>query len=123
MIEGFQKMSKAYDTLMRSGKFTAAQNKDEAGDAVDSVGELVAMCERDGFIPKYYIDSPKDKVDRVIQDMQEYTHDLVTEELGLGNLIENSLKALERERETIKEASLIGEDEKEKREEDALFDY
>lgn len=104
-IDGAQKMAKVYDSLMKSGKFTAAQNKEEQGEFVDSVGELVAICEKDGFIEKYYIDGPKDKVDRVIQDMQEYTHSLVTEELGLGNLIENSLKALERERESIKAAA------------------
>ena len=31
-VEGFQKMSKVYDSLMKSGKFTAAQNKGESGD-------------------------------------------------------------------------------------------
>jgi hypothetical protein len=57
-IEGFQKMSKVYDTLMKSGKFTAAQNKSEAGEFVDSISELVLVCERDGFIPRYYVDTP-----------------------------------------------------------------
>jgi len=38
-------MSKVYDSLMKSGKFTAAQNKAEKGEFVDSVGELVALCE------------------------------------------------------------------------------
>ena len=41
-IDGFQKMQKAYDSLMKSGKFTAAQNKGESGEFVDSIGELVA---------------------------------------------------------------------------------
>jgi hypothetical protein len=62
-------MSKVYDTLMRSGKFTAAQNKEEQGEFVDSVGEIVAICEKQGFIPRYYVDKPADKVDYVIQDM------------------------------------------------------
>jgi hypothetical protein len=48
---------------MKSGKFTAAQNKAENGEYVDSVGELVMMCEKDGFIPRYYVDEPNDKVD------------------------------------------------------------
>ena len=65
-IEGFQKMSKVYDSLMKSGKFTAQQNKSEKGEYVDSISELVALCEKDGFIPRYYIDEPKDKVDRVL---------------------------------------------------------
>ena len=65
-IEGFQKMSKVYDSLMKSGKFTAQQNKAEKGEYVDSISELVALCEKDGFIPRYYIEEPKDKVDRVL---------------------------------------------------------
>ena len=121
-IDGAQKMSKVYDSLMKSGKFTAAQNKEETGEAVDSIGELVALCERDSFIPKYYIDKPNDKVDRVIQDMQQYTYNLVTEELGLSNLIENSIKALERERESILAAAETAENSDQKYE-DELFDY
>jgi hypothetical protein len=67
-IEGAQKMSRVYDNFMKSGKWTAAQNKTEEAELIDSIGELVALCETDGFIPRYYVDSPKDKVDRVIQD-------------------------------------------------------
>ena len=67
-VDGAQKMVKMYDGLMKSGKFTAAQNKAESGEYVDSVSELVAICETDGFIPRYYVDEPKDKVDRVLQD-------------------------------------------------------
>nr|DAL81170.1 MAG TPA: hypothetical protein [Bacteriophage sp.] len=59
-------MQKAYDSLMKSGKFTAAQNKGESGEFVDSIGELVALCEREGFIPRYYTDGPQDKVDRTL---------------------------------------------------------
>lgn len=107
---------------MTSAKLTAAQIKEDSDDVVDSIGELVALCEKEGFIPRYYIDEPKDKVDRVIQDMQKYTHDLVTEELGLGNLIENAIKNIEREKERIKAAAEdpngFAEDE-----EDSLFDY
>ena len=91
-IEGYQKMSKVYDTLMKSGKFTAQQNKDANGEYVDSVSELIALCERDGFIPRYYVDSPQDKVDRVIQDLEDYTRNLVLEELHLGPLIEKAIR-------------------------------
>jgi len=90
--------------LMTSAKLTAAQIKEDKTDAVDSIGELVAMCEKDGFIPRFHADEPLDKADRVIQDMQKYTHDLITEELGLENLIENAVKNMEREREAIEAA-------------------
>ena len=98
-VEGFQKMSRVYDQLMKSGKFTAAQNKAENGEYVDSVGELVMMCEKDGFIPRYYVDEPNDKVDQTILDMKRYTKTLITEETNLGNLIEEAIKANQKEDE------------------------
>lgn len=119
-IEGFQKAQKAYNDLMKSANLTAAQIKETEKDEIDSVGALVAMCEKDGFIPRFYVDKPNDKVDRVLQDMQKYTRDLVTEELGLGNLIENAMKQLEREKEQIHAASA---GDIEKQEEDELFSY
>ena len=78
-IEGFQKMSKVYDSLMKSGKFTAAQNKSESSGEFDSISELVEMCEREGFIPRYYTEGPMDKVDETLNDLKNYTHTLVTE--------------------------------------------
>ena len=122
MVDGAQKMSKVYNEMMRSGKWTAAQNKTSETEVVDSIGELVAMCEKDGFIPRFYVDGPQDKVDRVIQDMQIFTRQLVTDELGLGNLIENSIKNLEKEKESIEAAANAGEN-SETAEEDKLFDY
>ena len=98
-IEGFQKMSRVYDSLMKSAKFTAAQNKAESGEYVDSVGELVALAEAGGSIERFYIDSPKDKVDDTLEDMKNYLYKLVTEEQGLGNLIESAIKQLQRQDE------------------------
>ena len=93
-VEGFQKMSRVYDQLMKSGKFTAAQNKADSGEFVDSISALVEICEKDGFIPRYYTDSPNDRVDETLLDLKEYTHSLVTEEMNLGNLIENAVKEM-----------------------------
>ena len=98
-VEGFQKMSKVYDTLLKSGKFSAAQNKAESGEYIDSVGELVAICEKDGFIPRYYLGEPNDKVDQTILDMKRYTRTLITEETNLGNLIEEAIKNNQKEDE------------------------
>ena len=132
-IEGFQKMSKVYDSLMKSGKFTAAQNKAESGEFIDSIGELVALCEREGFIPRYYIDEPNDKVDRTLQDLQSYTRDLINEETNLSAMIEHALREIEKDKENESklesddgtddeeafESSLIADDaEKELRDED-----
>ena len=123
-IEGYQKMSKVYDQLMKAGKFTAAQNKAEQGEYVDSISELVAICEKDGFIPRYYTDGPQDKVDKVLLDMQKYTHDLVTEEMGLGTLIENAIKKVEQERENLDlKDSILDDDDEEIMATDALMEY
>ena len=96
-IEGFQKMSKVYNDLMKSGKFTAAQNKAESGEFVDSIGELIEMCEKQGYIERYYIESPKDRVDLTIADMQRYTRTLVEEETNLTLMVEKALRDIEKE--------------------------
>ena len=112
-VDGAQKMIKMYDMLMKSGKFTAAQNKSESGNAVDSISELVMLCEKDGFFPRYYVDGPQDKVDRTLQDIQNYTHQLVVDEMNLGNLIENAVKQIQidKEKEAIHEADAANDDE------------
>ena len=117
-VEGYQKMSKVYDSLMKSGKFTAQQNKESNGEFVDSVSELVRLCEEQGFIPRYYTDGPQDKIDKVLLDTQQYVHNLVTEEMGLGNLIENAVKLLKEEQDAIRAMENEGADEDED-----LFNY
>lgn len=93
-VETYQKLSKVYDLLMKSGKFTAAQNKEQSGEFVDSVGELVALCEKQGFIPRYYIAQPADVVDQTLADLQRYTRRLIEDEMGLGEQIEEATKKL-----------------------------
>ena len=127
-IEGFQKMSKVYDSLMKSGNFTAAQNKSESGEFVDSIGELIELCEKDGYIERYYVESPNDKVDLTIQDMQRYTRTLIEEETNISTMVEKALRenakedeedAKNNERDIIDEADLSIEDlEKTLRDED-----
>ena len=118
-IDGAQKATKMYDSLMKSGKWTAQQNKSDENEGIDSIGELVAMCERDGFIPKFYSAGPNDHADRVIEDLKKYTHDLIENESGLSSMFEVALKQIEEENERIKEAA----DNSEEDEEAKLFDY
>lgn len=108
-LAGFKQVSSVYDQLMKSGKFTAAQVKKEEEGDLDSVGELVALCEKEGFIPRYYISQPNDYVDKVLKDMQSYTHTLVTEEVNLGNMLELAMKDIEADR--AKEQILDTDDE------------
>lgn len=96
-IDSAKKMVSMYDQLMKSGNFTAAQNKKDKGEFIDSISELVELCEKDGFIPRYYTDAPKDRVDETILDLQNYTKTLVVEEMNLGNLIEGAVREMVRE--------------------------
>lgn len=98
-IEGFQKLSRVSESLRKSAKFTAAQNKEQKNDYVDSVGELVSMCEKDGFIPRYVTDVPQDKVDLTLKDMKSYLYKLVTQDLGFGQQIEDALKKIQLQKE------------------------
>mgnify|MGYP001336760091 CR=1 FL=1 len=95
-IDGFQKMTKVYDLLMKSAKFTAAQNKELSSDYTDSVGIIVAMCEEKGFIPKYHIER-QDVVDITLNDMNGYLRKLVMNEMNLGNMIEIYLQKMQQE--------------------------
>ena len=98
-IEGFQKLSKVSESLRKSAKFTAAQNKEAKGDFVDSIGELVRICEKDGFIPRFATDIPQDKVDLTLQDMTNYLNKLVTQDLGFGQQIEDAIKKIQIQKE------------------------
>lgn len=93
------KFSSMFDQLRKSGSFTEAQRKEEEKNAyVDSIGELVAAVEREGGIIEkfdYGVEAPPDKVDFTLKDMQEYTYNLVKNEMGLGDLIETYIKRLD----------------------------
>ena len=105
-IDGFQKLSKVSESLRKSAKFTAQQNKEEAGNYLDSIGEFVALCEKEGgFIPRFCTDIPQDKVDLTLQDMNNYTKKLVTEDLGFGAQIETALRKIQMQAEANAEAS------------------
>lgn len=109
-IEGFQKMSKVYDSLMKSAKFTAVQNKAESGEFVNAIADLVLLCEKEGFIPRYYVAEPKDKVDETLADLRDYTHTLITEEMNLGMLIEGAIKKIQAEEEREEDEDIDDDD-------------
>ena len=92
-VDGYQKLSRTYNELRKSAKFTAAQNKQEKGEFVDSVGQMVAYCEKEGGqIPRFKIEYPLDIVDKVIADLKEYTRDLIYEDTALSRQIEEYLQ-------------------------------
>lgn len=109
--DGFGKLSRTLEQMRKSAKFTAAQKKEEKGDAVDCVGELVSMCERQGFIPRFATDIPQDKVDVTLRDMNDYVRKLVTQDLGFGQQIEDALKKIQLQKEMQeKEAEMWSDD-------------
>ena len=98
---------------MKSAKFTEAQNKDEKGDFVDSVGQIVDYCEKvGGAIPKYEIKVPYDIIDKIIDDLKAYNKSLIYEDKSLADEIEQYLKNkqiaddMKRDRELAKEQGL-----------------
>lgn len=109
-MDGYQKLSRVYDSLRKSAKFTAAQNKEVKSDFVDCIGEMVAYCEKNGGqIPRMKIDAPNDIVDKVIMDLKEYTRSLIYDDKSLAQQIENYIKqrenadAMKKDREEAKE--------------------
>jgi hypothetical protein len=58
---------------------------------------LIELCEQQGYIERYYVESPKDRVDLTIADMQRYTRTLIEEETNLPNMVEKALREIEKE--------------------------
>ena len=92
-VESYQKLSRVYDQLRKSMKVTAAQKKEENNQFIDSVGQLVAFCQKQGHqIPEFQIKAPLDIVDKVINDMKSYNRTLIYEDKALARQIEDYIK-------------------------------
>ena len=98
-FDAYTKLNRTYESLRKTAKLTAAQNKEQKDNFVDSVGELIALCEKEGFIPRYCTDVPQDKIDATLKDMNEYVYQLVTEDLVFGQQIDMYLKKIDIQRE------------------------
>jgi hypothetical protein len=95
-FDSYQKLSRVYDAMRKSAKFTAAQNKGEQGDFVDCIGTMVAYCEKvGGQIPKFEIKEDKDIVDTVIKDLKNYNKSLIYQDTALAKQIEDYIKKKE----------------------------
>lgn len=108
----YKSLASVNDQARKSAKFTESQNKEESDTAfLDSIGELVRLCEQEeGIIPQYtdLNAEPQDKIDLIIKDMQSYTYNLIKNEQGLGDLIESYIKKLEQAQETKNEDLMRG---------------
>ena len=92
-IDSYQKLSRVYDSMMKSAKFTEAQNKDKDGDSIDSASAIVDFVEaHSGEIPRYHCDEPQDIVDQIIADLKAYNKSLIYEDKSLAQEIEKYLQ-------------------------------
>ncbi len=99
-MDSYNKLSRVYDQLRKSTKFTAAQNKEKGSEMMDSLGEFIALCEKEeGFIPRYCTDVPQDKVDVILKDNQTYLYNLVKGDLGFGDKLDLYIKKIELQKE------------------------
>lgn len=113
-LQGYQKLARVSDTLRKSAKFTAAQNKQKTSEFIDSVGQLVDYCQKHGGeIPQIEITKDLDIVDTIIKDLKAYTKSLVYEDPALKREIEDYLKKIknnEQQKQDQKEAEQKGLD-------------
>lgn len=92
-IQSYQKLSRVYDTMMKSAKFTEAQNKDKDGGNIDSASAIVDFVEaHGGEIPRYHCDEPQDIIDQIIFDLKAYNKNLIYEDKSLAQEIERYLQ-------------------------------
>lgn len=97
-IDSYSKLARSYDALMKSAKFTEAQNKEGDSAEFDSVGAIVAFCESKeggGYIPEMKIEAPLDVIDTIIEDNKEYIRTLWHNDTNLTQQIEQFLKKQE----------------------------
>ena len=90
--EDFDKVLKSYDTLRKSADFTPKNIKNACD--FDSVGELFAYCEKKGWENAFYDNTPRDTVDLVMKDVQNWLRNLYKNETGIAEDVERRINAL-----------------------------
>lgn len=127
--KSYKELASVFDQLRKSGKFTEAQNKEKEEKYLDTIGELVRLCEEYGGPiannlpdPDEY---PQDKIDKTIKDLKAYNYSLVAEEPHMQDLVESFIEKYEKLLQKKEEEADIMEGlitSKEEELEDALTD-
>ena len=110
-VNSYRALAGVFDQQRKSANFTEQQNKEGRQRPLDTVGEMIAMCEREqGPIPQWANpdEYPRDKIDQTIRDYKTYVSNLVRNEMGLGAIIESFVAKLE-ENEREREKSRMGD--------------
>lgn len=96
-VESASKIARQLDLFIKSANLAPVQQKDRQ-QTTFAISQLAFLVEREGgFIPEFYIDSPNDKIDQILQDMQEYTEYLVRGESNIAEMVENTEAILAQE--------------------------
>ena len=96
-VESVSKISRQLDLFIKSANLAPVQQKDRQ-QTTFAISQLAFLVEREGgFIPEFYIDSPNDKIDQILFDMQEYTQHLVRGESNIAEMVENTEAILAQE--------------------------
>lgn len=125
-IDTYQKLARVYDALMKSGKFTEAQRKEERSGEFDSVGQIVYFAEKEkGKIGRHEFEYTPDLIDEAIDNLKRYNRDLIQSDTALAQQIENYIKrrmSAEDHAKDLAEAKAMGLDNIELTDQD-IMDY
>ena len=92
-FDTYQKLSRVYDAMMKSAKFTEAQRKEEKSGEFDSVGQIVFFAEKEkGKIGRHEFNYEGDIIDEAINNLKRYNRELIESDTALAQQIENYLK-------------------------------
>ena len=128
-IDSYQKLSRVYDALMKSAKFTEAQRKEEKTGEFDSIGQIVQFAESKkggGKIARPKIEYAQDVIDETIDKLKKYYVDLIKNDTSLGQEIENYIRKrqqAEEQRRDREEAKALGLEEVQLSDEDYINYY
>lgn len=99
-VSSYKNLAGVFDQLRKSGKFTEAQNKEKEEKYLDTIGELVRLCEEaKGPIANNLPDPdeyPQDKIDFTIKDLKAYNFNLFAGEPHIQDMIETFIEKYEK---------------------------
>lgn len=110
-----------YDKMMKSANFTESQKKDKYYQGITSIGEIIGVLEKKGFIPQFYVTKPNDRADEVMDLLNESMRQLVYGEEGLTNLIDSSVEKMKEEQEELERLAEMEKDREEELENNEIF--
>jgi hypothetical protein len=78
-----------YDKLVTQLHKTVG-NKQQVG--YNSLSQLTAFIERNGYKPQFYDGVPRDEIDMMMNDIQSYLRDLVSSEVNFEEMLERAIE-------------------------------